>query len=36
MRACWKGENSVMQALLQYVSVLDLNVKNKVKPTQKL
>lgn len=31
MRACWKGEHSVIQALLPYVRVYDLNMKNKVR-----
>ena len=33
MKACWKGEKSVIQELFQYVGVLDLNVKNKVRKT---
>jgi len=31
MRACWKGEHSVIQALLPYVRVCHLNMKNKVR-----
>ena len=33
MKACWKGEKSVILEFFQYAGVLDLNVKNKVRKT---